>query len=300
MGLDKRLLIFAILCLLYTRVTAETFASVLSEAPECATTCLFQLLDGKAFEGQTQAEMCHDKQFADTIGECLLDSFIYGLSGRILVILQIMISIGLGLDMWYISSDYDIQLTFKYFLVIEVLYLIALVLVKAAILSFFLRIFPDHKFRIIVKCTMIFNILVGVAFFVVVFLQTTPLSLFWEGWEEKKGDLIMSGITHWSLPHAGLNLLLDVWMLILPLTQLWELGLKLRRKAGVISMFSVGLFLTIVAAIRVYELVRFACSINLTVINAQVAIIWSIVEISVGVMVACMPQIRHLICHILS
>ncbi|EWZ99644.1 hypothetical protein FOWG_00068 [Fusarium oxysporum f. sp. lycopersici MN25] len=215
------------------------------------------------------------------------------------IVMQIMLALGLGLDMWFIS-DSQIILIFKLFIVIEVLYLTALVLVKAAILCFFLRIFPDHKFRIVVKCTMVFNALIWVGFFIFVFFQTQPFSLFWNGWQQKKGNLILTGFTNFTLPLAGMNLLLDIWMLILPMTQLWGMGLKLRKKLGVISMFSVGIFLTIVAAIRVRELVAFLLSEDLTVDHAQSAVIWSNVEISVGVMVACMPHIRHLVRHITS
>ncbi|KLO84886.1 integral membrane protein [Fusarium fujikuroi] len=215
------------------------------------------------------------------------------------IVLQIMLALGLGLDMWFIS-DSQIILIFKLFIVIEVLYLTALVLVKAAILCFFLRIFPDHKFRIVVKCTMVFNALIWVGFFIFVFFQIQPFSLFWNGWQQKKGHLILTGFTNFTLPLAGINLLLDIWMLILPMTQLWGMGLKLKKKLGVISMFSVGIFLTIVAAIRVRELVAFLLSQDLTVDHAQSAFIWSNVEISVGVMVACMPHIRHLVRHIIS
>ncbi|KAH7202617.1 hypothetical protein BKA60DRAFT_625316 [Fusarium oxysporum] len=215
------------------------------------------------------------------------------------IVMQIMLALGLGLDMWFIS-DSQIILIFKLFIVIEVLYLTALVLVKAAILCFFLRIFPDHKSRIVVKCTMVFNALIWVGFFIFVFFQTQPFSLFWNGWQQKKGHLILTGLTNFTLPLAGMNLLLDIWMLILPMTQLWGMGLKLRKKLGVISMFSVGIFLTIVAAIRVRELVAFLLSGDLTVDHAQSAVIWSNVEISVGVMVACMPHIRHLVRHITS
>ncbi|KAF5575862.1 integral membrane protein [Fusarium pseudoanthophilum] len=215
------------------------------------------------------------------------------------IVLQIMLALGLGLDMWFIS-DKQIILIFKLFIVIEVLYLTALVLVKAAILCFFLRIFPDHKFRIVVKCTMVFNALIWVGFFIFVFFQIQPFSLFWNGWQQKKGHLILTGFTNFTLPLAGINLVLDIWMLILPMTQLWGMGLKLKKKLGVISMFSVGIFLTIVAAIRVRELVAFLLSQDLTVAHAQSAFIWSNVEISVGVMVACMPHIRHLVRHMIS
>ncbi|EXK32624.1 hypothetical protein FOMG_11512 [Fusarium oxysporum f. sp. melonis 26406] len=223
----------------------------------------------------------------------------WGIDDTLTTLSVVMLALGLGLDMWFIS-DSQIILIFKLFIVIEVLYLTALVLVKAAILCFFLRIFPDHKFRIVVKCTMVFNALIWVGFFIFVFFQTQPFSLFWNGWQQKKGHLILTGFTNFTLPLAGMNLLLDIWMLILPMTQLWGMGLKLRKKLGVISMFSVGIFLTIVAAIRVRELVAFLLSEDLTVDHAQSAVIWSNVEISVGVMVACMPHIRHLMRHITS
>ncbi|EXA46465.1 hypothetical protein FOVG_03838 [Fusarium oxysporum f. sp. pisi HDV247] len=223
----------------------------------------------------------------------------WGIDDTLTTLSVVMLALGLGLDMWFIS-DSQIILIFKLFIVIEVLYLTALVLVKAAILCFFLRIFPDHKFRIVVKCTMVFNALIWVGFFIFVFFQTQPFSLFWNGWQQKKGHIILTGFTNFTLPLAGMNLLLDIWMLILPMTQLWGMGLKLRKKLGVISMFSVGIFLTIVAAIRVRELVAFLLSEDLTVDHAQSAVIWSNVEISVGVMVACMPHIRHLVRHISS
>ncbi|EWY94964.1 hypothetical protein FOYG_04105 [Fusarium oxysporum NRRL 32931] len=223
----------------------------------------------------------------------------WGIDDTLTTLSVVMLALGLGLDMWFIS-DSQIILIFKLFIVIEVLYLTALVLVKAAILCFFLRIFPDHKFRIVVKCTMVFNALIWVGFFIFVFFQIQPFSLFWNGWQQKKGHLILTGFTNFTLPLAGMNLLLDIWMLILPMTQLWGMGLKLRKKLGVISMFSVGIFLTIVAAIRVRELVAFLLSEDLTVDHAQSAVIWSNVEISVGVMVACMPHIRHLVRHITS
>ncbi|KAF5709506.1 integral membrane protein [Fusarium mundagurra] len=165
--------------------------------------------------------------------------------------------------MWFIT-DKQIILIFKLFIVIEVLYLTALILVKAAILCFFLRIFPDHKFRIVVKGTMVFNALIWVGFFIFVFFQVQPFSLFWNGWQQKKGHLILVGFIKFTLPLAGINLVLDIWMLILPMTQLWGMGLKLKKKLDVISMFSVGIFLTIMAAIRVRELVAFLPSQDLT------------------------------------
>ncbi|KAH7483232.1 hypothetical protein FOMA001_g7364 [Fusarium oxysporum f. sp. matthiolae] len=329
MTVSRRFLILGTLCLLYDTTAAQSLDSMLTDAPKCAVDCLTELLSQKEYAQMGQEAMCSSKPFSKAMGVCLMTKcsmrqtmdFIkessaacgipptnntneYRLNSTIVFVfalvffaLRIVTKFRLGLT-WGI--DDTLTTLSVLFIVIEVLYLTALVLVKAAILCFFLRIFPDHKFRIVVKCTMVFNALIWVGFFIFIFFQTQPFSLFWNGWQQKKGHLILTGFTNFTLPLAGMNLLLDIWMLILPMTQLWGMGLKLRKKLGVISMFSVGIFLTIVAAIRVRELVAFLLSEDLTVDHAQSAVIWSNVEISVGVMVACMPHIRHLVRHITS
>ncbi|RKL00487.1 hypothetical protein BFJ68_g12758 [Fusarium oxysporum] len=329
MTVSRRFLILGTLCLLYDTMAAQSLDSILTDALKCAVDCLTELLSQKEYAQMGQEAMCSSKPFSKAMGVCLMTKcsmrqtmdFIkessaacgipptnntneYRLNSTIVFVfalvffaLRIVTKFRLGLT-WGI--DDTLTTLSVLFIVIEVLYLTALVLVKAAILCFFLRIFPDHKFRIVVKCTMVFNALIWVGFFIFVFFQTQPFSLFWNGWQQKKGHLILTGFTNFTLPLAGMNLLLDIWMLILPMTQLWGMGLKLRKKLGVISMFSVGIFLTIVAAIRVRELVAFLLSEDLTVDHAQSAVIWSNVEISVGVMVACMPHIRHLVRHITS
>ncbi|RKK07273.1 hypothetical protein BFJ63_vAg13418 [Fusarium oxysporum f. sp. narcissi] len=329
MTVSRRFLILGTLCLLYDTTAAQSLDSMLTDAPKCAVDCLTELLSQKEYAQMGQEAMCSSKPFSKAMGVCLMTKcsmrqtmdFIkessaacgipptnntnkYRLNSTVVFVfalvffaLRIVTKFRLGLT-WGI--DDTLTTLSVLFIVIEVLYLTALVLVKAAILCFFLRIFPDHKFRIVVKCTMVFNALIWVGFFIFVFFQTQPFSLFWNGWQQKKGHLILTGFTNFTLPLAGMNLLLDMWMLILPMTQLWGMGLKLRKKLGVISMFSVGIFLTIVAAIRVRELVAFLLSEDLTVDHAQSAVIWSNVEISVGVMVACMPHIRHLVRHITS
>ncbi|EXM23886.1 hypothetical protein FOTG_08844 [Fusarium oxysporum f. sp. vasinfectum 25433] len=336
MTVSRRFLILGTLCLLYDTTAAQSLDSMLTDAPKCAVDCLTELLSQKEYAQMGQEAMCSSKPFSKAMGVCLmtkcsmrqtmgtwfekkdfikessaacgipptnntneyrLNSTVVFAFALVFFALRIVTKFRLGLT-WGI--DDTLTTLSVLFIVIEVLYLTALVLVKAAILCFFLRIFPDHKFSIVVKCTMVFNALIWVGFFIFVFFQTQPFSLFWNGWQQKKGHLILTGFTNFTLPLAGMNLLLDIWMLILPMTQLWGMGLKLRKKLGVISMFSVGIFLTIVAAIRVRELVAFLLSEDLTVDHAQSAVIWSNVEISVGVMVACMPHIRHLVRHITS
>ncbi|KAM0342389.1 hypothetical protein ACHAPU_009576 [Fusarium lateritium] len=169
-----------------------------------------------------------------------LDDTMTALSVVFMITFFISLQIRLGRDIWYLS-DNEITAGFKLFLFLELIYVVALAIIKAAILCFFLRIFPDDRFKVMVKCTLVFDFLIGLTFFIFSFFQTQPLSMFWQGWQQKQSHLVMAGITRATLPHAGLNLVLDIWMIVLPLTQLWGLGLKLRKKLGVIAMFSVGI-----------------------------------------------------------
>ncbi|KAI7771858.1 hypothetical protein LZL87_006134 [Fusarium oxysporum] len=310
MTLSRRFLILGTLCLLYNTAAAQSPDSILTDAPKCAVDCLTELLSQKEYVEMGQEAMCSSKPFAKAMGVCLMtkcsmiqtmdfikassaacgippinNTTVYRLSCTIAFALAIVFfalrigtkfRLGLTWGMDDALTTLSVAVMIPYYVVLQINLPRQQVQDNGQVHHGL-----QHSHR--------------VGFFIFVFFQIQPFSLFWDGWQQKKGLLILTGFTNFALPHAGLNLLLDVWMLILPMTQLWGMGLKLRKKLGVMSMFSVGIFLTIVAAIRVRELVAFLTSQDLTVQHAQTAFIWSNVEISVGVMVACMPHVRHLI-----
>lgn len=129
----------------------------------------------------------------------------------------------------------------QYFFALALLYPIVLTFIKASILLLYLQIFPDETFRRVVKWTAACNALFGLAFVVLTLMQAPVLLDIWKAWEYKT---IGEGMHYMSLPslvQACLNLVLDIWMLILPISQLYKLGLKVSKKLGVIAMFSVGI-----------------------------------------------------------
>ncbi|KAF4985500.1 hypothetical protein FDECE_16521 [Fusarium decemcellulare] len=156
------------------------------------------------------------------------------------ITIQFMVVHGLGQDIWTLNEQ-QITTFFQLLLVNELTYVMALTLIKVSILLFFLTIFPDPMFRTIVKGTLIFIGLMFVAFSILGVLQRQPIWLLWEGWKDKVPRGKSLSTLAISLPHAALNVALDVWMLLLPLSQLYHLGLKLRKKIGIAAMFSVGI-----------------------------------------------------------
>ncbi|KAF5629798.1 uncharacterized protein FTJAE_8443 [Fusarium tjaetaba] len=206
---------------------------------------------------------------------------------------QILTLKGLGLHIWFVEED-NIRTFLILIFASELSYATALALVKLSILAFFLRIFPDQKFRTIVRWTMIFVLIMCPLYLVLILVQRRPLDVLWNGWRDKNPRGVVLSANLIGITHGAWNVALDIWMMILPMTQLMKIGIKLKKKIGVIAMFGVGLFLTIVSSVRIPSLIVFSTSRNITADSVGI-IIWSNIEICVGMMVACMPGARQFV-----
>ncbi|KAF5528565.1 hypothetical protein CGCA056_v001762 [Colletotrichum aenigma] len=204
------------------------------------------------------------------------------------------LNIGLGNPVWTVTPTKMVEFLQMLFAT-QILYVVGLMTLKASVLFFFLRIFPTRGFRTIIWATHGLNFLVGLIYIILTFAQCRPLSLYWTGWDKNesyKNERCLD-FNRFILSNAIINIILDVWMLILPLTQLYKLNLILRKKIGVMLMFSVGLFLTAVSAIRIHTMVRFMTDSNVTS-QALWVYVWTFTELCVGVFVACMPNAGQL------
>ncbi|KAF6801207.1 CFEM domain-containing protein [Colletotrichum sojae] len=172
------------------------------------------------------------------------------------------LSLGLGKDIWTLQPD-TITEFLKNMFVTQIFYISSLCLIKASIIFFYLRIFPSARFRLVLWATQGFNTSITVLYLILTFTQCDPLPLYWTDWDGQQAGACRD-FNKLVLTHVGFNMFLDVWMLALPLTQLYKLNIRLRKKIGVILMFSVGIFLTAVSAIRIQTVVHFATTNNIT------------------------------------
>ncbi|GKT66038.1 CFEM domain-containing protein [Colletotrichum tofieldiae] len=167
-------------------------------------------------------------------------------------------------------------------------------MIKASILFMYLRIFhlPDEKIRIALWITMGINFMSGIIFIFVGLFQCQPVSLAWTFWTgEATGKCI--DIVQLALSHAGINITLDLWMLILPATQIWGMNLARRKKIAIMGMFSLGLFLTIVSIIRIPAILDFRKEPLNPTVAMMPSVIWSDIELNVGIFTACIPNLRQ-------
>ncbi|EJT82065.1 hypothetical protein GGTG_02039 [Gaeumannomyces tritici R3-111a-1] len=212
---------------------------------------------------------------------------------------------GLGnltaVDVWALTHD-EITVFLKLVYIFEMLYIPNVYFLKTSFLFFFLRIFcPPGSFptflrvqlRTLIIQTMIFNLVFTLASLVIATVQCTPVRFQWNGWDDEHNG---EGSCHIDprpaiLANGVINISLDLWILALPLSQVWGLNMGIWRKAGLTIMFAFGACSTIVAALSALFLSKFPRNDNVTWNNADL-LLWSSLEIAVGTVCACLPSLR--------
>ncbi|KAF6820584.1 CFEM domain-containing protein [Colletotrichum plurivorum] len=206
-------------------------------------------------------------------------------------------SLGAGKDLWTLPER-NVTQTFQMLFACQIQYFITLTSIRASILFMYLRIFPGRTFRVVLWATHAFNASVWIAFLLVLVFRCIPVNLSWTFWNGGGG-----GSDH-CLPIERLGtaqgvmfIALDVWLLILPATQVWRLNMKKSRKFCVTLMFGMGIFTTAIGIVRlksISEATKYP--LNPTVTSVMTGL-WSCLECYVAVFTACAPNTWKFIKH---
>ncbi len=145
---------------------------------------------------------------------------------------------GGGRDIWTLTPEQITDFLF-YFYLQSISYFINVTLIKLCLLLFYLRIFPSETVRRLLWGTLVFTVLYGVTFFFLAIFQCSPIRHFWLHWDgEHEGTCLNISAIAWA--NAAFGIVLDFWMLAIPLSQLRTLNLHWKKKVGVGLMFFVG------------------------------------------------------------
>ncbi|KAG5989432.1 hypothetical protein E4U43_004500 [Claviceps pusilla] len=192
-------------------------------------------------------------------------------------------------------STEEMSVFAMYFYVLEILYLLDISLVKLTLLAFYLTIFPSVSTglwtrRLLWACVA-FNAMLAVGCILVTVFQCKPVSHYWMQFvdENATGSCLPSAPT--AFVNGSLNVAQDLWMILIPLFEVRHLRLHWTKKAGVVFMFLLGTFVTVVSALRLAYLSSFEASINITWDYYDVAL-WSTIEINVGIICTSLPTMR--------
>ncbi len=149
-----------------------------------------------------------------------------------------MISNGLGRDIWTLTPKQITNFVHAFY-GMEILYFLQVSLLKLTLLFFYLRIFPAPTIKRVIWATAIFDCCFGVLFVLLAIFQCSPINFYWKTWDgEHKGKCLNVNALGWA--NAAISIVLDFWMLALPISQLFHLKLHWKKKVGVAMMFVVG------------------------------------------------------------
>jgi len=121
--------------------------------------------------------------------------------------------------------------------------------------------------------------------------QCTPVNFVWDGWAGDFGEHRCLNVNVLAWVSGGVSIAQDVVILALPLPALSELHASRRVKAGILLMFSLGIFICATSCIRLRYLVVFAKSTNPTWDYTD-AMVWTSIEVCISIIVTSLPAIR--------
>ncbi|CAI6319376.1 unnamed protein product [Periconia digitata] len=170
-----------------------------------------------------------------------------------------------------------------------IVYNLGLGLIKLSILLQYKRLFPTKKFQIL--CWIVITVVAlhtAWAVFGSIF-ACFPVHVFWEKNEE---GACLNQFAMW-FTNASLTILTDFSIILLPLHTIRTLSLPLHQKHALTAIFAIGGFVCIVSILRLHSLIAISNSDDPTFDNPPAAT-WSAVEMSVGIVCACLPCLRPL------
>jgi hypothetical protein len=172
-------------------------------------------------------------------------------------------TLGFGRDMWSIPPD-NITTSLKWLYVAYFMYQVAEALCQLSILAFYIRIMVDPKLRLAVWVLIGLVTCFGVGNTFAMIFQCMPIPFFWDGWREEMSGRCGVNVQLFGFIRGGVEILLDLAILILPLPMLAKLNMSRKKKLQVMSMFCVGFIITIVSCLRLQAFVQFAKTQNPT------------------------------------
>ncbi|BCS00636.1 uncharacterized protein AKAW2_50977S [Aspergillus luchuensis] len=160
-------------------------------------------------------------------------------------------------------------------------YILAILCFKVSLLTSYLRIggfVATYRWSIIgVVIAVVCN---QVIFTFLLTLACNPVAKQWDA--SLPGTCIDTVASYYAL--AGTSLGFDIVIIALPLPVLWSLQLRQAQKIALMALFALGFFITIIQIIRIFTIKHLK-----TYTDSQPIVLWSQVEISLGVIIACVP-----------
>lgn len=121
-------------------------------------------------------------------------------------------------------------------LVAALAYSTSAMFVKLSLLAFYLRLSPSPTFRLLTYILIFISASFGISSILAAGLQCVPISMRWDS--TQKGHCVNVNVFYFA--NAGLHILTEILIFILPVQTLWKLHLPLRQKLGLCGLMGLG------------------------------------------------------------
>ncbi|KAK2735124.1 integral membrane protein [Colletotrichum kahawae] len=202
---------------------------------------------------------------------------------------------GFGKHVW--ATPDGLRVYFTGLFIAEHLYTISIVLVKAAILAFYWRIFSARReSRLAIYILLGITCAWGIALLVSTF-QCLPVSAFWLRFDAN-ANLSPSdyecgvNVKTFFIANAIPNIITDVLLLLLPVPGIWSLQLRKPQKMALVGIFTLGIFVTAVSFIRLHYVLAIDFADPDTTWLLTEEMMWTGIEVNIGT-VSGMSSARH-------
>ncbi|KAH9877338.1 hypothetical protein IAQ61_002703 [Plenodomus lingam] len=218
----------------------------------------------------------------------MISAMSFCIAGQGVIIPQVYY--GAGKHIEYIDPS-DFSLAFKLNFISQPLYLFAIALVKISVGFFLLRIAVQHFYRKLITGIMVFMVIYTIGCFFTLVLQCTDLRVMWD--PTVKGTC-WTGTTLKALGYtnSALNITTDLaFSVFIPIPMLWNIQMNRRQKASLIGIFSLGIFATAAALVKLSYLPNYGRSGD-WLWDSRNLTIWTVTECNMGIVAGNLPCLK--------
>ncbi|KAF1352738.1 hypothetical protein EJ07DRAFT_23355, partial [Lizonia empirigonia] len=206
------------------------------------------------------------------------------------VVLHLFLRAGCGLHIQTLSGEQQFEII-KVLFVEEVYYYFVHWVIKFAFLFFYLRLSPDRTFRRLVYFGMATNIAIFVVNILLACLQCMPFDEILHPGTHPEAKCIPP-IVLLVVPSI-LNIVEDIYILVLPISTVLSLQMSTRRKVAVLAVISFGASAVLVACFRLIPLFELNSSPDLSYVLGKMIIVAAL-EIQLAIVAVNLPSLKAL------
>ncbi|KAF2464145.1 uncharacterized protein BDR25DRAFT_153586, partial [Lindgomyces ingoldianus] len=166
---------------------------------------------------------------------------------------------------------------------------------KIAMLLMYRRIFDLPFFRRVVTLGIIVCIMWWTAMSISGIFTCIPVQAYW--FQDIPGKKCMN-LLKYDIGYAVVNITLDVFILMLPVNQVWRLQLTKPQKIALSLVFLLGAFACVTAIVRLLVAIIHVNDPDFTWVYLD-ALIWTAIEPLVAVICTCLPMLRPILSYVL-